>query len=130
MVPVSPDMSNMIPTKLTGKPFWEVYLYENPPLWVAYIEAVKRYKIDGWSDKGYLGPSRDDKRKFRTRILKETQEAITTRTNCKTPAGELWCETVYYRGAPPWVTRKYIKDLEADFECLKYFYPHSSSMGR
>lgn len=27
MVPVSPDISNMIPCKLTGKPFWDIYLY-------------------------------------------------------------------------------------------------------
>ena len=26
-VPVSPDFSNMIPAKLTGKPFWDIYLF-------------------------------------------------------------------------------------------------------
>ena len=25
-VPVTPDMSNMIPCRLTGKPFWDIYL--------------------------------------------------------------------------------------------------------
>jgi len=25
IVPVSPDISNMIPAKLTGKPFWDIY---------------------------------------------------------------------------------------------------------
>ncbi len=39
-VPVVPDMSNMIPVRLTGKPFWDIYLYQNPPLWLAYIDAV------------------------------------------------------------------------------------------
>ena len=48
MVPVAPDISNMIPCKLTGKPFWEVYVNQNPPLWQAYIEAVKLFKMDGW----------------------------------------------------------------------------------
>ena len=48
MVPVSPDISNMIPCKLTGKPFWDIYLYRNPPLWKAYIDAVRCLGFDGW----------------------------------------------------------------------------------
>ena len=32
-VPVAPDISNMIPCKLTGKPFWDIYLFHNPPLY-------------------------------------------------------------------------------------------------
>ena len=30
-VPVAPDTSNMIPARLTGKPFWDLYLYQDPP---------------------------------------------------------------------------------------------------
>ncbi len=26
-VPVAPDFSNMIPARMTGKPFWDLYLY-------------------------------------------------------------------------------------------------------
>ena len=32
-VPVAPDFSNMIPARLTGKPFWDLYLYNDPPIW-------------------------------------------------------------------------------------------------
>lgn len=46
-VPVCPDISNMVPCRLTGKPFWEIYAYQNPPLWKAYIDAVKYFDIDG-----------------------------------------------------------------------------------
>ena len=46
-VPVCPDISNMVPARLTGKPFWDVYVYQDPPLWKAYIDAVKRFGIDG-----------------------------------------------------------------------------------
>lgn len=49
-VPATPDMSNMIPARLTGKPFWDIYLYQDPPLWLAYIEAVKHFGFDGWLD--------------------------------------------------------------------------------
>ena len=31
-VPVAPDTSNMIPARLTGKPFWDLYLYQEIPI--------------------------------------------------------------------------------------------------
>jgi len=52
-VPVAPDFSNMIPAKLTGKPFWELYLYNNPPIWEAYIDCAKYFNIDVLMD-GYF----------------------------------------------------------------------------
>jgi hypothetical protein len=138
-VPASPDISNMIPAKLTGKPFWDVYLYGDPPLWKAYIEAVKYYKIDGWQYAGQLGPlidsdkakkpiDKNDKRKFRSEIIKKTNNVTVVRTFCHTPKGELWSETNYYRDMPPWTTRKYFKDFEKEFEHLQYFYPDPSKL--
>ena len=47
MVPVAPDISNMIPARLTGKPFWDIYLYEDL-LYEAYIDAVRYFGFDGW----------------------------------------------------------------------------------
>ncbi len=52
-VPVAPDFSNMIPARLTGKPFWDLYLYNDPPIWQAYIDAAKRFNIDALMD-GYF----------------------------------------------------------------------------
>lgn len=46
-VPVCPDISNMVPARLTGKPFWDIYVYQDPPLWKAYIDAIKYFDIDG-----------------------------------------------------------------------------------
>ncbi len=46
-VPVCPDISNMVPARLTGKPFWEIYVYQDPPLWKAHIDALKHFDIDG-----------------------------------------------------------------------------------
>lgn len=36
-VPANPDISNMVPVLLTGRPFWDVYIHLGPPLWKAYI---------------------------------------------------------------------------------------------
>jgi adenine phosphoribosyltransferase len=49
-VPVAPDFSNMIPARLTGKPFWQLYLYNDPPIWEAYIAAAKHFNIDSLMD--------------------------------------------------------------------------------
>jgi uroporphyrinogen decarboxylase len=45
-VPVSPDFSNMIPCKMTGKPFWDIYLFRDPPLWRAYLDAARFFGND------------------------------------------------------------------------------------
>ena len=55
-VPCCPDISNMVPCRLTGKPFWDIYVYEDPPLWKAYIEAVKHFDIDGGFELYDFGP--------------------------------------------------------------------------
>ena len=36
----------MIPARLTGRPFWDIYVYQDPPLWKAYIDAAKYFDID------------------------------------------------------------------------------------
>jgi uroporphyrinogen decarboxylase len=46
-VPACPDISNMVPARLTGKPFWDIYVYQDPPLWKAHIDAIKYFDIDG-----------------------------------------------------------------------------------
>jgi uroporphyrinogen decarboxylase len=53
-VPVAPDFSNMIPCRRTGKPFWDLYLYRDPPVWRAYIDTAKHFNIDAVMD-GYFG---------------------------------------------------------------------------
>ncbi len=52
-VPVCPDTSNMIPARRTGKPFWDVYLKQDPPLWKAYVDTVKHFGYDGGFECGY-----------------------------------------------------------------------------
>ncbi len=46
-VPCDPDISNMVPSRLTGKPFWDIYAFQDPPLWKAHIDACKFFDIDG-----------------------------------------------------------------------------------
>ncbi len=53
-VPVSPDFSNMLPCRLTGKPFWDIYLYNDPPLWRAYIDCANHYDVDAFFEAYYI----------------------------------------------------------------------------
>ena len=49
-VPVAPDFSNMIPARRTGKPFWQIYLWNDPPQWEAYLDTAKFFNIDALPD--------------------------------------------------------------------------------
>ena len=40
-VPASPDTNWMIPARLKGGKFWDVYYYGQPPIWKAYPVAQK-----------------------------------------------------------------------------------------
>lgn len=130
MVPVAPDISGMLPTKRAGRPYWDNYLFNNPPVWKLYLDQVKKFGFDGWFIYGSLsGKSKDDKRKFRRVILEKTHDKIVVRDYCETPEGTLWQERVYFRDNPE-VLRpsNWVKDLERDFEIyLKYFFPDPSS---
>ena len=111
-VPVAPDMSNMIPCRLTGKPFWDIYLYQDPPLWRAYINAARHFGLDGWiynldgfwvSDPGAPAPAPDDT-KHETVIVLRSEERIITRSYAeKKGQGKEWSShvTVYPRFDPP-----------------------------
>ena len=71
MVPVAPDISNMIPCKLTGKPFWDIYLVEDPiaeagpytRLARSYLSAMKSFGFDGW-DSEILSLKQADKTEY------------------------------------------------------------------
>ncbi len=106
-VPVAPDMSNMIPARLTGKPFWDIYLYQDPPLWLAYIDAVKHFGFDGFLD--YQVPVVfDDERPtepspWGQAIVARTDERLITQAYRLDGPREVWAPhvTVYYRENPP-----------------------------
>lgn len=112
-VPVAPDISNMIPAKLTGKPFWDLYLYNDPPIWEAYIAAARHFDIDSLMD-GYFPllfsedePSRDPTReRF---IVHKDERMIVTQWSWMEEGKRRWAPSVdvYYvadsptMGVPP-----------------------------
>ena len=121
-IPVTPDMSYMIPCKLTGKPFSDVLLNNDPPLWKAYLDAADYYGIDALmtcSDIGYVG-----KREYAERFeqVKDDAGNIYVTRVIDTPKGELR-EKIYY---PPdnsdTPVEKLIKDFKEDLPKFRYLF--------
>ena len=93
-VPVCPDISNMVPARLTGKPFWDIYVHQDPPLWKAYIDAVKHFGIDGGFEVYDFGDLFDDMYpKWESRIVHRRQDgSFVTQDYCQET--EQWRQTV------------------------------------
>lgn len=68
-VPCCPDISNMVPCRLTGKPFWDIYAYQDPPLWKAHIDALNYFEIDGGFELGVPNPFADGIPDYEERIV-------------------------------------------------------------
>lgn len=111
-VPATPDMSNMIPARLTGKPFWDIYLYQDPPLWLAYINAVKHFGFDGFLDSMTIydvNPFADnpEHQGWQQAIVEKTSERLIVRQYKTDPAtgGIIWragCEIFPVADPPSW----------------------------
>jgi hypothetical protein len=106
-VPAAPDMSNMIPCRLTGKPFWDIYLYHDPPLWMAYIEAVRHFGHDGW----LAGlpcqldcdlKEAEGKPAWQEAIVARTPDRLYTRLHARVDGKETWSDwcNAYYIDNP------------------------------
>jgi len=105
-VPVAPDFSNMIPARLTGKPFWDLYLYNDPPIWEAYIDCARRFDIDAMMD-GYFHLTFPDEVSdgpdWEPAIVFRSDERIITRLSRRAKGSRVWASTVdvYYVADPP-----------------------------
>ncbi len=104
-VPVAPDFSNMIPARLTGKPFWQLYLYRDPPIWEAYVAAARRFGIDSLMD-GYFPlrfpQEQQDEQEWENFIVQRDDRRIVTQACRRAGRKRVWAEqVVVYRVADP-----------------------------
>lgn len=104
-VPVAPDFSNMIPAKMTGKPFWDLYLYNDPPIWEAYIDAARYFNIDSVMD-GYFPLTFAEEvadEGWEDYIVFQNEERIITQQGRKENGRMSWqpLVNVYYVADPP-----------------------------
>ncbi|MBI2940080.1 MAG: hypothetical protein HYY04_06530 [Chloroflexi bacterium] len=108
-VPVSPDMLIMCPAKLTGKPFWEVYYYQDPPLWRAYVDMVRYYGIDGLFYCSLDAPARPE---IAREVTARSAAGLTVKSTAHTTAGPLTWSTYYPSDSP--AERIYSQDEDVE----------------
>ena len=75
-MPWAPDTNFMIPARMTGKPFWEIFYYKNPSLWKAYNECVQYFGIDGFSHHGICDIPPNPNTETKDEIINQTEERI------------------------------------------------------
>lgn len=126
-VPVSPDISNMIPCRLQNRPFWDIYIHDNPPLWKALFEAFEYFDCDGYTDECEL------EFKYKSYPVKERvyliqkDERYIEKLLYRTSLGDMTETLVYPKYDPPTKVEKIVKNFAEDYEKYKLFYPYAES---
>src|SRR5512134_2370080 len=113
-VPVSPDISAMVPVRLSGRPFDEMFLdgkphngYASASVAQAYVDAVKYYSMDGWYIYGSMREiSPEDRPHWVTRLERLPQGGQMKYEVAQTPHGEVTKKTLYPVSEPPWEEQK------------------------
>jgi len=120
-VPVAPDISNMIPCKMTGKPFWEVYLYKNPPLWQANLAASRYFGFDIWGYYAELNIAWRNPLPADSRIEGNGNCARRLISTYHTRKGDLTTCYLYPHDQPAWPEMKLVKNIKEELFVLKDF---------
>jgi len=121
-VPVAPDISNMIPSRLTGLPFWDIYYFREPPLWRAYIEAVKHFGFDGWFTYGDMQYQFPGERYQVVEDMRKSEERWVVGYRGRMDGFAYEQETTYYVADPPTVTRRPVLDIEESWPLLERWF--------
>ena len=124
-VPVCPDLSNMVPCRLTGKPFWDIYLNSDPDLYTAYKNTVDYFGFDGWWTDYFsaVKPVLRHQLEWRNLPVEERNGRKIQRSILVTPDGTLEKEMTFYPADSPTMTEKPIKDLKESRKFWKYLFP-------
>ncbi|MGE5680715.1 MAG: uroporphyrinogen decarboxylase family protein [Bacillota bacterium] len=125
-VPVSPDISVLVPDRLAKKPFYEIHLdgrehngWTSATHSEVYVNAVKYFDMDGFYMYGGLKQILpEDAPKFISKTVEIPEGRLVERI-CHTAKGDLTEKEMYFADDAPWREEKPIKELEKDFEKYK-----------
>ena len=126
-VHVSADIYAMVPVRLSGHPFDEMFLdgkphngYASASVAQAYVDAVKYYGMDGWYIYGSMREiSPDDRPHWQFRLERLPKGGQVKYETAQTPYGELSRKILYPTTEPPWDEEKPVKDLHRDWPRLR-----------
>jgi uroporphyrinogen decarboxylase len=117
-VPAAPDISNMVPVRLSGRGYFNVFIHEDPPLWQAYIDAVKYFHMDGWFTYGGVAATTENVTTTQAWLLDEAEEKILEITY-HTSKGRLTEQFLYSVDKPPMRIKKMVSDIDRDWPRLR-----------
>ena len=120
-IPATPDISIMIPCKLTGKPNYEIEVNSNPSLTSAYIRAARYFGMDGWLFNGTLSY------KLKSEVTREITidkqpDRWHVRTVIHTPDGDMTSVSVHPFNNPGTMLEKPIKQFKEDFRKIRHLF--------
>ncbi len=126
-VPVSPDISAMVPVRLSGSPFDEMFLdgqphygYASATVAQAYVDAVNYYGMDGWYIYGSMPEiAPPDRPGWKTRFEPDPRGRADALPHCRNPLRRLTAKTLYPTDMPEWEVEKPVKDLRQDWPRLQ-----------
>jgi uroporphyrinogen decarboxylase len=121
-IPATPDISIMIPCRLTGKPFYDIEVNEDPSLTFAYINAAKFFGIDGWMFNGTLDFKLKNNVTTEKQIVSRHPERWVVRYVTHTPDGDLTQTLVSPHDNPSTMTEKMVKNFKDDFKKLRHVF--------
>lgn len=120
-VPAAPDISNMVPCRLTGKPFWNIYYHNDPPLWRAYLDAARHFGIDPWFVYGEMRFQYEERRTEQVGIEKH-EDYWLVHYRHHTRAGDRFSTTRFNQYSPPVRVSFPVRDLSTDLDWLSAWY--------
>lgn len=130
-VPVAPDISNYIPCKRTGLPFWDIYFFGQISLWQAYLNAADHFGIEAWMASCAGAPMLFEPSPAEIRHTYEfrcADDAMVRHTTTRTPHGTLTEQSLCFRADPPSPIEKPIKDLARDFAAFQCAHPFPAAI--
>ena len=117
----APDISCMVPVRLSGLSYFDTHLYNKLPLWKAYLNAVDHFGMDGWFAYGQIDFQTKSEARWESRVREDGDRKIVHYT-LKTPAGDLTQEDTFFPDNPPVTSEALIKNFKEDFPKFKYLF--------
>jgi hypothetical protein len=107
----------MMPARYSGRPFWDVFLNETPPLWKARIDLARCFGFDlTFGCNGVEGDAPGVSGE--TDILERGEDSWVVKESTQTPHGDLVRIMQYPRDKSPWTLKPIITDPEREIDAL------------
>jgi uroporphyrinogen decarboxylase len=119
-VPVAPDISCMVPVRVSGRSYLDVFVHGDPPLWRAYLAAAAHFGIDAWFTYAGVGFETEGVTTTSRWIVDEPDRKV-RETTFHTSEGPLTEHLLIGNDKPPVRVKKMIEDVDRDWPRFRRF---------